>query len=59
MTYYCYAQLFSEDMHATNSIEIVHATTQTPIIYKNTTLIQKQQIISTNPNSILTQIADI
>ena len=29
-----YAQQFSEDIHATNSIELVHATAQSPIIYK-------------------------
>ena len=56
---YFYAQHFSEDIHATNSIELVHATAQSPIIYKNTTLVHKQRIISANPNPILKQIADL
>ena len=56
---YFYAQQFSEDIHATNSIELVHATAQSPIIYKNTTLVHKQRIISANPNPILKQIADL
>ena len=53
VTGYFYAQQFSEDMHMTNFIEIVHSTTQSPIICKNTTLVHKQRIISANPNPIL------
>ena len=49
----------SEDIHATNFIELVHATAQSPIIYKNTTLVHKQRIISANPNPISKQIADL
>ena len=42
-----------EDIHATNSIEIVHATAQSPIIFlKNMILVHKQRIISANPNPI-------
>ena len=52
-------QQFSEDLHATNSIELVHGTALSPIIWKNTTLVHKQRIISANPNPILKQIADI
>ena len=54
-----YAQQFSEDIHATNSIELVNATAQSPIVCKNTTLVHKQRTISANPNPILRQIADL
>ena len=57
--WYFYAQQFSEDMHVTNFIEIVHATTQPPNICKNTTLVHKQRIISANPNPILKRITDM
>ena len=46
-------------LHVTNSIELVHATAQSPIIRKNTPLVHKQRITSANPNPILKQIADI
>ena len=64
MTYTNYSAIFlcttvSEDIHATNFIELAHATAQSPIIYKNTTLVYKQRIISANPNPILKQIADL
>ena len=48
-----YAQQFSEDLHATNSIELAYGTALSPIICKNTTLVHKQRIISANPNPIL------
>ena len=60
MTRYFYAQQFSEDMHVTNFVKtVVHATTQSPILCKDMTLLHKQQIISANPNPILKQITDI
>ena len=55
-----YAQQCSNrHIHVTNAIEMVNATAQSSIIFKNTTLVHKQRIISANANPILKQIADI
>ena len=43
----------------TSSVNIVHATAQSPIICKTRSLVHKQTIISANPYPILKQIADM